>query len=189
AGVRGLWQRMVDRAFKGGVEGIVKEAICHLDVALWDLKAKANGEPLWKTLGASSGQVLAYASGIDLPLPAEEITAFYRRMADLGITLGKLKVGRDLDSDLRRIDLMRQALSTGGRAAGPAIDANGCWSPKAAVRCDREVDKWFDREWREEPTRRWDVRGVRAVLRKISTAVAPGENVTGTWDCRRLVHG
>src|SRR5690625_217737 len=39
AAVKTLWQRMVDKAFKGGAEGIVKEAICHLDVALWDLKA------------------------------------------------------------------------------------------------------------------------------------------------------
>ncbi|TWF80210.1 L-alanine-DL-glutamate epimerase-like enolase superfamily enzyme [Pseudonocardia hierapolitana] len=189
AGVRGLWQRMADRAFKGGVEGIVKEAICHLDVALWDLKAKANGEPLWKTLGASSGQVLAYASGIDLPLSDEEITAFYGRMADLGITLGKLKVGRDLEADLRRIELMRQALSKDGRTARLAIDANEYWSPKEAVRYVREVEKTFDLEWCEEPTRRWDVRGLRAVSRQIATAVATGENLNGTWDFLPLVHG
>ncbi len=189
AGVRGLWQRMADRAFKGGVEGIVKEAICHLDVALWDLKAKANGEPLWKTLGATSGQVQAYASGIDLPLSVEEITAFYARMADLGITLGKLKVGRDLEADLRRIELMRQALSKDGRTARLAIDANEYWSPKEAVRYVREVEKAFDLEWCEEPTRRWDVRGLRAVSRQITTAVATGENLNGTSDFLPLVHG
>lgn len=189
AGVRGLWQRMADRAFKGGVEGIVKEAICHLDVALWDLKAKANGEPLWKTLGGSSPQVKAYASGIDLPLSDTEITAFYAGMADLGITLGKLKVGRDLEADLRRIDLMRQALSVDGRTATLAIDANEYWSPKEAVRYVREVEKTFDLEWCEEPTRRWDVRGLRAVSRQITTAVATGENLNGTSDFLPLIHG
>ncbi|HCI86424.1 MAG TPA: racemase, partial [Dehalococcoidia bacterium] len=40
--VTGLWKRMVDRAFKAGHDGVVNDAIAVLDVALWDLKAKAN---------------------------------------------------------------------------------------------------------------------------------------------------
>ena len=51
--VTGLWKRMVDRAFKAGHDGVVNDAISVLDVALWDLKAKSNDEPLWKTLGGS----------------------------------------------------------------------------------------------------------------------------------------
>ena len=72
-GVIGLWQRMADFAFKGGNRGAITDVIGALDVALWDLKAKASDEPLWKTLGASSPRVRAYASGIDLPLTDEEI--------------------------------------------------------------------------------------------------------------------
>lgn len=41
-GVRGLWQRMIDRAFKGNNRGVVNDAISTLDVALWDLKARIN---------------------------------------------------------------------------------------------------------------------------------------------------
>ena len=67
-GVRGLWKRMVDQAFKGGAEGYAAQAIAALDIALWDIKAKANNEPLWRTLGASIPRVKVYASGIDLPL-------------------------------------------------------------------------------------------------------------------------
>ena len=78
-GVVGLWQRMADFAFKGGNRGAVTDVIGALDVALWDLKAKANGEPLWKTLGASSRAVKAYASGIDLCLSDDEIRAFYQK--------------------------------------------------------------------------------------------------------------
>jgi L-alanine-DL-glutamate epimerase-like enolase superfamily enzyme len=87
-GVRGLWQKMVDFVFKGGNNGIANDAICAIDMALWDLKAKAAGEPLWRLLGATTGKVKAYASGIDLPLTDEEIGAFYSRMAHLGISAG-----------------------------------------------------------------------------------------------------
>ena len=40
-------------------------AISALDCALWDLRAKRNGIPHWRELGASSGRVAAYASGLD----------------------------------------------------------------------------------------------------------------------------
>ena len=102
-GVRGLWKRMVDAVFKGGNRGVVTSAISALDIALWDLKAKINGEPLWRTLGASVPKVKAYASGIDLNLTDEEISAFYGGLADQGVHAGKLKVGLDLEADLRRL--------------------------------------------------------------------------------------
>ena len=44
---------MVDHVFKGG-NAAAWETLSAIDVALWDLKAKANNEPLWKTLGAST---------------------------------------------------------------------------------------------------------------------------------------
>ena len=58
--------------------------ISAIDIALWDLKAKANGEPLWKTLGASTRRVKAYASGIDLCLTDEELRIYYEGMARRG---------------------------------------------------------------------------------------------------------
>ena len=78
-GVRGLWKVMVDFAFKGGNRGIIGDAISAIDIALWDLKAKANDEPLWKTLGASTRKVKAYASGIDLCLSDDELPRLLRR--------------------------------------------------------------------------------------------------------------
>ena len=60
-GVRGLWQKMVDKHFKGGHDGLINDAIAVLDTALWDLKAKANGEPLWKTLGGFWAQMDPFA--------------------------------------------------------------------------------------------------------------------------------
>ena len=61
---------------------IIGDAICAMrDIALWDLKAKANGEPLWKTLGRVTRKVKAYASGIDLPLSDDELRIYYEGIA------------------------------------------------------------------------------------------------------------
>ena len=55
-GVVGLWKKMQDFVFKGGNEGQNKAAIAAIDCALWDLKAKINDEPLWRTFGAREGR-------------------------------------------------------------------------------------------------------------------------------------
>src|SRR5687767_13570505 len=94
--VRDHFETMQRLAFKGGSGGAVGSAIAALDCALWDLRAKQAGVPLWRELGASSGRVAAYASGLDMPLPDDELRAYYLTMAGRhGITAGKLKVGRD----------------------------------------------------------------------------------------------
>lgn len=176
-GVKGLWQKMNDAAFKGGNRGEIGSAISTIDTALWDLKARLNNEPLWKTLGASSNRVRAYASGIDLSLTDDEITAFYTRMAAQGIQGGKLKIGVDLESDEHRLGLMRDALATSGKRPELMIDSNEYWSPKQAIRHIRHLEKTFDITWAEEPARRWDIRGLRQVSQAINAAVATGENL------------
>jgi len=186
-GVRGLWKKMVDWAFKGGNRGIAGDAISCLDIALWDLKAKANGEPLWKTLGASTSRVKAYASGIDLCLSDEEIRDFYVGMANKGISAGKIKVGLDQDADIRRIGIMRDALMKVSNRPMLAIDSNEYWSPKQAIRKIHEIEEHFELIWAEEPARRWDYRGLRKVSQSIKAAVATGENLDEIGDFMPLI--
>ncbi len=176
-GVRGLWKKMVDVVFKGGNRGIVNDAIGALDVALWDAKAKLNGEPLWKTLGASTRRVKAYASGIDLCLTDEQLGAFYAAMAAKGISAGKLKVGLDREADLRRLGIVREALARSGKHPELLIDANEYWSPKQAIRNISFLEQHYEIVWAEEPARRWDYRGLRQVSQSIRAAVATGENL------------
>ena len=185
--VRGLWQRMVDRAFKGGVTGSVAEAIGCLDVALWDLKARAAGEPLWRVLGAASGRVPVYASGIEMPLDDAQVREFYQGMAARGVWAGKLKVGLEPAADLRRLRIMHDALATSGKTPLLAVDANEYWSPKQAIRRVGALEQHFDLAWCEEPARRWDYRGLRRVSRGVKAAVATGENLTSIGEFMPLV--
>jgi L-alanine-DL-glutamate epimerase-like enolase superfamily enzyme len=186
-GVRGLWKRMVDAVFKGGNRGAITGAISALDIALWDLKAKINNEPLWRTLGASVPKVKAYASGIDLNLTDEEISAFYGGLAAKGVHAGKLKVGIDEEADERRIELMQQALAASGKRPVLLIDSNEYWSPKQAIRRISQLEERFDLFWVEEPARRWDYRGLRQVSRAVRAAVATGENLHEIGDFMALI--
>lgn len=186
-GVRGLWKRMTDAVFKGGNRGMVTSAISALDIALWDLKAKINNEPLWRTLGASVPKVKAYASGIDMNLTDEEISQFYSGLARRGVHGGKLKVGVDFDADERRLALMEEALATSGKRPELMIDSNEYWSPKQAIRRISQLEERFDLTWVEEPARRWDYRGLRQVSRAVKAAVATGENLHEIGDFMALI--
>jgi L-alanine-DL-glutamate epimerase-like enolase superfamily enzyme len=178
---------MVDFVFKGNNRGLVNDAISALDVALWDLKARINNEPLWKTLGASTRRVRAYASGLDMPLSDEELRAFYEDMAAKGIFAGKLKVGLDPEADLRRLGIMKEALAKSGKKPALMVDANEYWSPKQAIRHIRMFEASHDLVWAEEPARRWDYRGLRQVSRHIRAAVATGENLDHVSEFMPLV--
>jgi L-alanine-DL-glutamate epimerase-like enolase superfamily enzyme len=172
---------MLRLTFKAGADGVVGSALAALDCALWDLRAKHNGLPLWRELGGSSGRVAAYASGLDMPLSDAELRTYYCDVAErYGIRAGKLKVGRDPDRDLERLGLMRDALSMGSPGTRPSlmVDANEFWTPKQAIRRISELERAFDLVWVEEPVRRDDHRGLARVSKGVRAAVATGENLT-----------
>jgi len=182
-----LWMRMNDYIHKGGNEGTANYALSTIDIALWDLKAKLAGEPLWRTLGAGDRRVKAYASGLDYCLSDDELFAFYRRMAERGIDAGKIKVGLDIEADMRRLAVMRDALSVASERPTLMIDANEYWSPKQAVRYIRRMEAKFDIAWAEEPARRWDYEGLRLVSSQVRAAVATGENLNSVADFYPLI--
>jgi L-alanine-DL-glutamate epimerase-like enolase superfamily enzyme len=185
--VVGLWIKMNDWVHKGGNEGEANAALSIIDVALWDLKAKIADEPVWRTLGAREGRVKAYASGLDYCLSDEDLFAFYHRMAERGVDGGKLKVGLDLKADLRRLGIMREALSIASARPQLMIDSNEYWSPKQAVRYIRKMEEKFDLVWVEEPARRWDYDGLRLVSQQVSAAVATAENINSLADVYPLI--
>ncbi len=185
--VVGLWGRMVDYVHKGGLVA-VGGPISSIDIALWDLKAKLAEEPLWQTFGALEGRTKAYASGIGYCLSDEDLFAFYRRMAERGVDGGKLKIGLDVTADLKRIGIMRDALSVASTRPQLMIDVNEYWSPKQAVRFMHEIEKHYDITWIEEPARRWDYEGLSQVSRQIKAAVATAENLKSIGEVYPLIH-
>jgi L-fuconate dehydratase len=93
--------------------------------------------------------------------------------------LVKLKVGADLDDDVRRLRIAREAC---GRGVRIAVDANQRWDVDDAVRWIRALQP-FDPWWVEEPTSPDDVLGHAAIRR----AVAPSRIATGEHVQNRVV--
>jgi L-alanine-DL-glutamate epimerase-like enolase superfamily enzyme len=188
-GVTALYDRMLRQMFKAGHAGAVFGTIGAFDTALWDIKAKAAREPLWRLLGGRDRRVPAYASGLDIDLDDDELVAVYEAYAARGLRVAKLKGGLDVDRDVHRLSLVRQVLVDAGgwRRPGLMLDVNEALTRKQAVRHVSEIERTLDLTWIEEPVRRWDAEGHAAVGRGIRASVASGENLTGLEQYRPLV--
>lgn len=186
-GVTALYDRMLRQTFKAGHAGAVFGTIGAIDTALWDIKAKAAGQPLWRLLGGRDRRVPAYASGLDIGLTDDELVAVYEAYAERGLRMAKLKGGLDVERDRDRLQLVRDLLAGDGVRPGLMLDANESWNRKQAVRYVGELERSLDLIWVEEPVRRWDAEGLAAVGRGIRAAVATGENLTGLEQYRPLI--
>jgi L-alanine-DL-glutamate epimerase-like enolase superfamily enzyme len=182
-----LYDRMLDWVFKAGHSGSTFGTIGAVDMALWDIKAKAADEPLWRTLGARERFVPGYASGLEYGLTEDELADLYGRFADRGFKAGKLKGGRDLDRDLPRLEIMRDILSRNSRRPALMFDANESWNHAQAARYVAAIEQRMDLTWVEEPLRRWDAAGMAALRGKMRAAIASGENLTGLEQYRPLL--
>ena len=127
-----------------------------------------------------------YASPLDIALSDEELAAFYEGAVDRGFTSGKLKGGRDLQTDLRRLRIVENALRANTTSPGLMLDANESWNLKQAVRYVSRMEEEIDLAWVEEPLRRWDAGGHARLSESVHAAVATGENLTGLEQFRPL---
>jgi L-fuconate dehydratase len=91
-----------------------------------------------------------------------------------GFTMVKLKVGADVESDVRRLRIARAA---GGEEARVAVDANQTWGVRQAIAWMERLAE-FDPYWIEEPTSPDDILGHRAIRDAVKPVrVATGEHV------------
>jgi L-alanine-DL-glutamate epimerase-like enolase superfamily enzyme len=144
-----------------------------IDVALWDLKAKVAGRPLYALLGGDGSPVPAYCSRLDAAVPTGELGAHHAPHAGAGFGAFKTKVGgRSLAEDVRRVGVVREAV---GPDADLFVDANQSWTANEAVRGARSLAE-HDVGWVEEPVSEWDLDGHARVAGAIDPPLATGES-------------
>lgn len=182
-GVTGLWQRMTEASSgrRAGFEMLA--AIAALDVALWDLKAKVNDEPLWKALGGARPRANAHAAASEPLRDSVAVSAWYERMArDFGVHGGKLRLGADVDRDVEHLDALRTALRHASNQPVLIIDLDQQSSPKQAVRRIRALEEEFDLAWVEGAARDWDFPGLKQISDAVRCAVSVGRRLATHGD-------
>lgn len=169
-----IWHKMLRRNIYSGREGIAIHAMSGIDMALWDIKGKALGMPVWKLLGGGfHDRIRCYASSLFGPTP-EATGDLARRYRDQGFTAVKFgwdPMGRDEKTDIALVREGRRGLGEDGDLL---IDAGLVWDAKTALQ--RAIafseHKIF---WLEEPLRPDDYDGYRKLSQSTPVRIAAGE--------------
>ncbi len=181
------------------VHGIVEGVDFHhgrnwiLEVAVWDLAARAEGIPLWQLLGGARERMGAYASTGEL-VTAEERVRRCVELRDAGVRAVKLRLhSEDWRLDLPAIEAVREAVGSdlelmvdanqGWRMPG---DLTPRWTRDTAVAFTRELER-LDVYWLEEPLPTADVDGYASLGRASNVRIAAGEMVRTVAEARDLL--
>lgn len=154
--------------------GVASFAISALDVALWDIRAKAAGKPLWQLAGGAGTRCKAYCGGIDLGFPLPKLLDSVQTYLDRGFNGVKIKVGRPtLDEDVERVAAVRELI---GADNALMVDANYSMSVDEAISAANAFSP-FDILWFEEPIIPDDYRGYAKIADATAMPLAMGENL------------
>lgn len=152
-----------------GRTGLVAMALSAVDVALWDVKARALGVPLFRLLGGARERVPIYGSGGFTTYDEAQLQRQLSGWVEAGISRVKMKVGSEPRKDAARVRSARSAI---GRDAELFVDANGAYSlPQALQMAEHFAQQGVS--WFEEPLSSDDLRG----LSRVCAAVPPGVHV------------
>ncbi|MFH1085009.1 MAG: mandelate racemase/muconate lactonizing enzyme family protein [Chloroflexota bacterium] len=162
------------RAFRGpaqqsGTLGPLLQALCAVELALWDLAAQQAGVPLASLLfDAPRRRVRVYASGINAPIP----WALIDQHLEWGVDLFKLKLGFGDEDDRRNLGALADYVAGKARLA---VDVNRGWSLNQALGW-LPVLRAHEVQWLEEPLRAEEEHYTRELRTAGLVPIAGAEN-------------
>lgn len=181
-----IFDALIDSTIVSGRRGIMHAVASAVDIALWDIKGKVAGLPIYRMVGGHDCRVFTYASGglyqdgKDLKELASEMAGYVEQ----GFSAVKMKVGGvDIREDVKRVAAVRKAI-------GPDVmlmaDALYNHSVPEALRFAREVEK-FNLEFYEAPVTSYDIDGLARVASAATMPIAGNEIEFGRHAYRRLI--
>jgi L-rhamnonate dehydratase len=183
--VERLWEVMYRASVWFGRRSVAIHAISGIDLALWDIRGKVLGRPVYDLLGgAHRREIPAYASVL-MPETPELVAAEVGRRRSEGfsaIKLGWGPMGIDMAAD---VELMRAARESAGPDMNimidlgfyPGPDLHTGWDASTVLEFARRIEP-FRPFWLEEFLPPDDFRGFATVARGTSIRTAGGENLT-----------
>ncbi|WP_433558954.1 mandelate racemase/muconate lactonizing enzyme family protein [Pseudonocardia xinjiangensis] len=186
------WDVMM-RNEKPGGHGERSVAVGAVDMALFDLAAKINEQPLHRFLSERYGDgrpdesVFVYAAG-GYYAPGKGLRELQDEMKgflDLGYRVVKMKIGgAELAEDLRRIEAVLDVLD--GDGSRLAVDVNGRFDLETALDYGRAIEP-YGLFWYEEPGDPLDYHLHATLAEHYRGPLATGENLFSLPDARNLV--
>ena len=184
----GVGRKLCDAAAGSGPGGIFTLALSAIDMALWDIKGKALGQPLAMLLGGFRDRVSTYASGalmrtfsLDHVVKAASLLLGkgYRQMKMQLALPGDMTPQREVE----RARLIREAV---GPDVDLMCDINQRWDVRQAISIGSRVEE-YHLFWLEDVVAHDDYPGLASVTAALATPIAAGEYVYGLAPFRHML--
>lgn len=154
-----ILKTMIEGVRNSGNYGVIAMAISAVDNAMWDLKAKILNVPLVSLFGKVRDNFWIYGSGGFTSYSIGKLQKQLGGWAAEGIKQVKMKIGREPEKDVERVQKAREAI---GKDCQLFVDANGAYNAKQALGM---ADKFaaLDVTWFEEPVPSSDLKGLHLI--------------------------
>ena len=181
-----LWKKLDDGTSYYGRGGAVIQAMAGIDLALWDIKGKALGKPVWALLGGKPGRLRAYSSNM-FQLTVEATVERAKAAIDAGYTAVKFgwePFGRaGIELDLRYLEAIKRVT---GSEVELMLDVGHAWDAKTAIQRCRRFEE-YELAWVEEPLHPDDYAGYGRLCPEVSQHIAAGEQECTVSGFERLI--
>ena len=184
------WREMAHAASGMEMGGAVWCAIAGLDIALWDLKGKALGLPVYRLLGGKvRDRVRMYASSMRRDLSPLEEARRAVSFAEAGYTAYKLHSavpGAIDDPADHTIETVREVRAAVGDGFEILVDVNGAYSTHHAIEIGEALQDLGVFHF-EEPRPHYDLEGLATIADALRIPIASGEMIYTHWEFRDLI--
>lgn len=183
--VVGIWDKIYVMQLRShGMGAATSLAMSGIDLALWDIRGKAVGWPVYRLIGGASKPIKAYAGGVSLgwQSPGSLVDEVQAVLAD-NYRAVKLRIGDLPERDIERVSAVRKAV---GDAIEIMVDAN----TNCTLDSFRRIAPAFDElgvSWIEEPFAPHDMEGYRRAASISSVPLAAGENHYTRFEFSRMI--
>ncbi len=185
-----LWDLMYRHAIHGR-KGVTMQAISAVDCALWDLRGKAAGLPVYRLLGGPVRETFpAYASALGFSLEPERVEQRARAFVEQGYTATKWFV-RHGPSDgragiERNLELVRTLRATLGPNIDIMLDAWSSWDVPYTIQMAERLAE-YDVRWIEEPVLADKIDACAEIRARSKVPIATGEHEYTRWGLKQLM--
>lgn len=173
--IEGIWRDLLFATHATAVGAITSLALAAVDTALWDLRCRRAGLPLWRLAGGARASVPLYTTeGGWLHLPPEALADDAAAMKARGFTGAKLKIGKPaIAEDRARLEAVRAAV---GEDFAVMVDANQAFDLAEALRRAEMLGE-MGVHWFEEPMPADDVGAHATLAARSRVPIAVGESL------------
>ncbi|MDA0232981.1 MAG: mandelate racemase/muconate lactonizing enzyme family protein, partial [Chloroflexi bacterium] len=185
-----IWDEMLRAGWVAGPPGALMTAASGIDIALWDIKGKALGVPLYKLLGGKNrDRVRVYASSLRRDLEPDAEARRVAEFRDQGFSAYKMHSAvpnRTDDPSDRTVETVTAIRKLVGDDMQVLVDVNGAYSVHHAIEVGKALEDLGVFHF-EEPVHVRNLDGLAELADALDIPIAAGENAYTRWDFEELV--